>query len=225
MRPLPYLRPTLGRDYWVLDDFLPDAMAIMEEAHARSDWVEGFPHRPEHWPGRRSRPALGPVALASVEQALLNCTQASRVFQATVPAGDQLDHNVFQLVGGAESGPRPHTDSKLLTHYAGVLYLSPEAPPHAGTSFYRMRTPGGPGGNLCPATAANLVEALGVPRLPADAWIEDVTVENKFNRLLLYRADLVHSASAYFGRKPKARRLTALFFWLADPPPPPIKRP
>ena len=44
-----------------------------------------------------------------------------------------------------------------------------------------------------------------VARLPMEAWVEDVRLENRYNRLVVYRAGFVHSATRYFGRKPKAR--------------------
>lgn len=36
---LPYRKPTKGRDYWVLDDVLPDADAVRERCLAKDDWV------------------------------------------------------------------------------------------------------------------------------------------------------------------------------------------
>ncbi len=214
-RTLPYELPRPGADYLVVDDFLPDAEGVVQDAHARANWVEGFPHRPEPWPGRRTWPALADRDLARVDDALRGWIGPARLWQADVGAHNTLGHNVFQMVGGAESGPRPHTDSRRLAQYAGVLYLTPNAPMDAGTSFYRLRNRDGSlGGNRCSPGAANLVEALGVSQLPLEAWVEDVRVDNRFNRLLLYRADIVHSATRYFGRKPKARRLTALFFWM-----------
>jgi hypothetical protein len=71
------------------------------------------------------------------------------------------------------------------------------------------------GGNLCPPPYANLVEALGVTRLPLEAWREEVRVPNVFNRLLVYRSNLVHSATAYFGTTHREKRLTIVFFWMA----------
>ena len=50
-RVLPYRKPTEGRDYWLIDDALPDALAVRERALARDDWNLGYPHRPESWPG------------------------------------------------------------------------------------------------------------------------------------------------------------------------------
>jgi hypothetical protein len=133
------------------------------------------------------------------------------------PEGHRLNHNYVQLVGGAESGPRPHTDSRKLCRYAAVIYLSPDPLASAGTSFYRLRYPDGTlGGNICSPPHANLREALGVTGLPQEAWHEEVMVENRYNRMLLYRANLVHSASGYFGTGHDDKRMTAVFFWMAD---------
>ena len=116
----------------------------------------------------------------------------------------------------AESGPRPHTDSRALCRYAAVIYLTPQPEADAGTSFYRLRYPNGAlGGNICSPPHANLREALGVKGLPLEAWQEETRVENKFNRMLLYRANMVHSASSYFGFEHADKRMTAVFFWMA----------
>ena len=54
MRPLPYRKPTEGRDYWVIDDALPDPMAVRERCLAKTDWEYGFPTTGEVWPGMRT---------------------------------------------------------------------------------------------------------------------------------------------------------------------------
>lgn len=205
-----------GRDYWVLDDALPDPMAVRQRALARQDWVLGAPHRPESWPGMRIQPGLTPEELAPLERWMLAQTGCRKVYAPQVGAGDRLNHNCVQLVGVDEGGVKPHTDSRALCSYAAVLYLSPDTPPHAGTSFFRVRHPDGrPGGNCVPSRFANLVEALGTRFVPPDLFVEEAAVDARFNRLLLYRADLIHSASGYFGEAPAERRMTAVFFWLA----------
>jgi hypothetical protein len=121
-----------------------------------------------------------------------------------------------QLVGVPDSGARSHTDSRKLCRYACVIYLTPDPDPACGTSFCRLRYPNGTlGGTICSPPHANLREALGVKGLPQDAWHEEVRIENKFNRLLLYRGNLAHSASAYFGFKHAENRMTVVFFWMA----------
>ena len=52
--------------------------------------------------------------------------------------------------------------------------------------------------------------------MPLEAWQPDVVIANAFNRLIVYRADLVHSATGYFGKAHHEKRLTGLFFWRAD---------
>jgi hypothetical protein len=213
---LVYREPQLGRDYWVLDDALPDPDAVRARALARSDWTLGAPHRPESWPGMRAQPALLPDELAPLERWMLKQTGRRKVFQPGVGAGDQLNHNCVQLVSVNEGRSRPHTDSRELCSYAAVLYLSPDIPAHAGTAFYRVRHPDGSlGGNCVPSRFVNLVEAFGTRFVPPGLFVQDVAVDARYNRLLLYRADLIHSASAYVGEALTERRMTAVFFWQA----------
>lgn len=63
---LPYRKPTRGRDYWVLDDVLPDPDVVRERCLARSDWTEGYPTSPRAGracaPCLRSNPANWPLS-------------------------------------------------------------------------------------------------------------------------------------------------------------------
>ena len=212
---LPYRKPTEGRDYWLLDAALPNAQAIRERCLAKQDWILGHPHRPESWPGRRAIPALEPEELAPVEAWVKQVTGMRRLWLETSPEGATLNHNCVQVVGQHDSGPRPHTDSRKLCRFAGVLYLTPDAPQDCGTSFYRQRLPGGQlGGNTVNKPHANLVEALGTRFVPPDSFVEDVRVPNRFNRLLVYSACMIHSATAYCGEVIADERMAAVFFWM-----------
>lgn len=212
---LPYREPKLGRDYWVEDNFLPNAEEISRRCFEKTDWELGAPHRNEAWPGMRCAGALNTSELDHVETWVKKMTGAKNLWQESTPSGSKLNHNYVQLVGLAESGPRPHTDSRKLCRYACVIYLSPNPDADSGTSFYRLRYPDGSlGGNLCSPPHANLREALGVQGLPLEAWKEDVAISNSFNRILLYRADMVHSATSYFGFDHFEKRMTAVFFWM-----------
>lgn len=216
MRVLPYRKPTEGRDYWVFDDVLPNAMAVRERCLAKPDWALGFPHTRESWPGRRAIPALEPDELAVVEERVRAATDAKRLWVQPVPDGKTLNHNCVQVVGAREAQARPHTDARSLCRYAGVLYLLPDAPADCGTSFYRQRLPSGQlGGNTVTKPHDNLVEALGTRFVPPDSFVEDVRVPNRFNRLLVYSAALIHSATAYCGSVLEDSRMAAVLFWMA----------
>ena len=66
---------------------------------------------------------------------------------------------------------------------------SPTPGPHAGSGS----------GPVSPLRA-NRPEALGTRHVPLGSFAEDVRIPYRFNRLLLYSANLIHSASAYCGR-------------------------
>jgi hypothetical protein len=213
---LPYDPPELGRNYWLLDGALSHPAQVRERCLTRTDWTFGAPYRPESWPGRRIVPALTAAEMAPIEAWVREVAGAERLWVQRSPEGGRLDHNCVQVVGGRESRARPHTDSLALCRYAGVLYLSPDAPEDAGTSFYRQRLADGrPGGNRVVAPHANLVEALGTRFVPPDSFVEDVRVANRFNRLLVYNAALIHSATAYFGAELAGARMATVFFWMA----------
>lgn len=213
---LPYRKPTPGRDYWVLDDALPGADALRARCLAKTDWIEGYPYKPESWPGLRALPALDAQELARIEAWVMEATGARRLWVEAAQDGAQLNHNCVQVVGADECEPRPHTDSRALCRYAAVLYLNPDVPEHCGTSFYRQRLAHGQrGGNMVMPPHANLVDALGTRFVAPDAFVEDVRVPHRYNRLLLYRANLIHSASAYWGATLAEKRMAAVFFWMA----------
>ncbi|RLV08192.1 hypothetical protein CTZ27_05030 [Streptomyces griseocarneus] len=213
---LPYRKPTRGRDYWVLDDVLPGVDAVRARCLAKDDWVEGYPHKPESWPGLRAMPGLEPAELEHVERLVRKATGARRIWKETAPGGGTLNHNCVQVVGAGESEPRPHTDSRALCRYAAVLYLNPGVPKDCGTSFYRQQLPDGRlGGNMVAAPHNNLVDALGTRFVPPDSFTEDVRVPHRYNRLLLYTANMMHSATAYCGSTLEEKRMTAVFFWMA----------
>jgi len=213
---LPYRTPTLGRDYWLLDNALPDADALRARCLAKTDWIEGYPYKPESWPGLRAIPALEADELALIEAWVRQATGAKRLWVETAKDGASLNHNCVQVVGIDECEPRPHTDSRALCRYAAVLYLNPSVPDACGTSFYRQRLAQGQrGGNMVMPPHNNLVEALGTRFVAPDAFLEDVQVPHRYNRLLLYRANLIHSATGYWGKTLAEKRMAAVFFWMA----------
>ncbi|MFJ6541779.1 DUF6445 family protein [Streptomyces sp. NPDC091385] len=213
---LPYRKPTRGRDYWVIDEALPDPDAVRTRCLAKDDWAKGYPYTSETWPGLRAMPGLEPGELARIERLVKKATGAEELWVQRAPGGGTLNHNCVQVVGEGESEPRPHADSRALCRYAAVLYLNPHVPKSCGTSFYRQSLPGGRlGGNVVQAPHNNLVDALGTRFVAPDAFEEDVDVPHRYNRLLLYHANLVHSATGYFGRTLEEKRMTAVFFWMA----------
>jgi hypothetical protein len=216
VRPLPYRKPVAGRDYWVLDDVLANVNEVRERCLAKTEWEMGFPHTGEVWPGMRASPALLDDELVQLDAQVCEAIGQKKIWVEQTEAGIRLNHNCVQVVGSLEGAVKPHTDSSHLCRYAAVLYLNPDVPEYCGTSFFRQRMPGGQlGGNIVLPPHRNLAEALGNRFVRPDAFIEDVRVAHRYNRLLVYKANLIHSASAYWGMEMAAKRMTAVFFWMA----------
>lgn len=101
-----------------------------------------------------------------------------------------VDTNTAILVGGEEGAARPHVDNRKLCRFGAVLYLNKQPAPQSGTSFYRLKyANGAAGGNTVNHPYLNLVDALNTKSLPPSAWYEDISIENKFNRLILFKGN------------------------------------
>jgi hypothetical protein len=95
--------------------------------------------------------------------------------------------------------------------YAGVLFLTPDAPPNTGTSFYRSKY-----------TKKIKVEQNDIPIIFKNGFLDSTefdvvdVVGNVYNRLVLFDAQMIHAASTYFGNSIENGRLFQLFFFDLD---------
>jgi hypothetical protein len=217
MRPLPCRKPMQGREYCVVDDALPNAHEVRARCPARTDWELDYPDTGEAWPGNVRHARLLDDELAAREDAVCQLNGAKKVWVEQAGADARLNHNRAPVVASVEAAVNPHADSSNLCRDAAVLYLNPAVPESCGTSSCRQRMPGRQlGGNIVLPLHRNLVEALGNRFVQPNAFVEDVRVAHRHNRLLVYKASLIHSASAYWGLKTAAgKRTTALFFRMA----------
>ena len=158
------------------------------------------------WPGLKTRfESLLNVRITHWEEHGFN-----GVFQ-WCKAGDQI---VF------------HSD---LQQYAGVLFLTPDAPPQAGTTLYRSRETKGrtveesmaalayrpvfADGKVLPSRESTERRMYHGKLLDPTAWEVVDSFGNVYNRLVLWNARLVHAASCYFGTTKEDARLFQMFFF------------
>jgi hypothetical protein len=97
--------------------------------------------------------------------------------------------------------------------YAGVLFLTPDAPPQSGTTLHRSKY-------TKSMTVKPEEEGIVFKNGYLDPTEFDVVdvVGNVYNRLVLFNAKMIHSASSYFGTDSKNGRLFQLFFFDLDIP-------
>ena len=148
---------------------------------------------------------------------------------------DKLDMIVSHLTGEALSGPRNPVSShgrfritlagetsRYLVHidptrlvWAGVVYLNLPEQCRGGTLFFRHKELGS---DRAPLTPAEL-EAHGLDKVgtllardgnDAGKWEHTMTLPMRFNRLVLYRPWLWHSAGESFGSSLEDGRLVQL---------------
>ena len=215
---LPYRELEAGRDYWVEDNILPNALEVAQRCISKTTWTLGAPWRPEPWPGMRAPNALTAEELAYIENCIINRFQIKTLLPQSDSDMGISGHNHIQIVGGADGVARPHVDSAKICDYAAVLYLHPSPPtPHAGTSFYRLKGEDGTlDGNACPREYESLSQVPGISQEMDPTMFEEISeVPYVFNRLLAYKSDLIHSATSYFGwgHELASKRMAVVFFW------------
>jgi len=109
-----------------------------------------------------------------------------------------------------------HNDA-FVSQLGALVYLSPNAPYDAGTSFWRHKET-----RISSAPTPTDADRLGVSVSYLDRilyrdrnnrrrWEEIDRVGNVYNRLIIFRAGRLHSAAKYFGGNNRNGRLTHSF--------------
>lgn len=104
-----------------------------------------------------------------------------------------------------------------LNFWAAVIYLHPDPPPRSGTTLYRHKTRGFGGRNN--KGSDHFYGRLEDSDLPdKDDWIPHITIENVFNRCIIYPGIQYHAPTvSWFGDSKETGRLTQIGFWSSAP--------
>ena len=182
----------------VIDNFYKEPNSVREFALSQ-DFIE----HPSYHKGRRTDicyrfPGLKERFEEILGTRVLNWDKygTNGCFQYCI-AGDQLVY---------------HQDTQ---EYAGVLFLTPDAPPDTGTKFFRSKL------------TKRMTAPIGSPEynavfkggfLDRTAFDEVDVVGNVYNRLVLFDSHMIHAASEYFGTTKESGRLFQLFFFDIERP-------
>jgi hypothetical protein len=181
----------------VIDDFYSNVDAVREFALSQPFNVTG------NYPGVRTENFLNESTKETIQDILL--PHAGRVINWLETSGEGYS-GAFQITTGSNKS-WIHNDA--YNNWAGVLYLTPDAPVTGGTGFFRSKLDGsftGPDDHKC------------FPDAPSDVWTnmdmwdKVAEVGNVYNRIVLFRADQWHTSLDYFGEDFNTGRLTQVFF-------------
>ena len=181
-------------DLIVVDDFLPDPYKAREEALAEE-------YVPQGSYGVRSKGRYDHSFIKDAFEILIN--RKIRLWSHGVNACYQYCESDTPLIW--------HKDDQ---DYAGAIYLTPDAPLQTGTSFWKSRVTG----EFGPECEDNM--RLFNNEFKGKEWFWDRTkfelvdrIANKFNRLAIWNAKTIHSATAYMGKGVEEARLFQVFFF------------
>lgn len=135
--------------------------------------------------------------------------------------GEGQDYNytgAFQLTTSTD---RTWIHADQTTTWAGVCYLTPNAPHTGGTGLFRhketgyYRSPLDENGNRV-GYDHPLIEGLQKDYSDYTKWDLVDVIGNIFNRLVLYRGDIFHASLDYFGSDLQDGRLFQTFFFSTE---------
>ena len=159
-----------------------------------------------NYPGRRTQSYANEELKKTIEVYISNFT--GKIIDW--PTGKNSYNGAFQFT---TSHDRSWIHNDSCNNWAGVLFLTPNAPLSSGTGIF----------TLC-NSARTIEEAKkkGIDKL-ADEFSQDYTkwelvdrIGNVFNRLLLFRANQFHVSLDYFGTNKYNGRLFQVFFFTTE---------
>jgi len=140
---------------------------------------------------------------------------AGKITEFPIPKADMSDastiyNGAFQYTV-ARDRSWVHTDK--WNKWAGIIYLTPDAPLSAGTAFYKFMD-----GTRSQADTDNLQNQKLIDRFTQDftKWELVDRVGNLFNRLILFDAHNYHMSLDYFGDSKENGRLFQVFFFSTE---------
>lgn len=173
----------------ITDDFYNNPEEVREFALRQDFSVKG------NYPGFRTETFLNEATMQGIQNLI-------EPFAGKVIDWGLQYSGCFQLCTAQD---RTWIHADVNNTWAGVLYLTPDAPLSAGTALYRHRE-----------TGHTTDQSASYESYDYTKWDVVDRVGNVFNRLILYRGDLFHASVDYFGSNMADGRLIQPFFFSTE---------
>lgn len=165
-----------------------------------------------NYPGHRTVSYATPTLKAMIQKYIMPF--GGKITEFPVPANEEeaktIYNGAFQY---ATSRDRSWIHNDGVNNWAGVVYLTPNAPLTAGTAFFEYHDG---------TRTKHEMECLGT-KAELDNWSQDMTkwkmvdnVGNVYNRLILFNSNRFHMSMDYFGDTKENGRLFQVFFFSTE---------
>ena len=180
----------------VIDNFYSNPDSVRQFALSQSFDVVG------NFPGKRTKPFLNDDTKEWISHHM-HATSGKILWP---PEEENLYCGAFQFTT-AQDRTWIHSDG--FNGWAGVLYLTPNAPLTSGTATFRHKETG------LTRSPSNPQEVDKIRKDGYDItkWEIVDSISNVYNRLVLYDAKLFHASRDYFGQNINNGRLFQTFFF------------
>jgi hypothetical protein len=191
----------------IIDNFYNNAIETRNYILTQDFFVKG------NYPGKRTK-SYANEELKSIIQKYVE-PFGGKITEFPLPKEDGTDSS--KIYNGSfqytTSRDRSWVHIDGYNNWAGVLYLTPDAPLSSGTSFYNFYD-----GTTCASDMKILDNKKEI-----DRWSQDLTkwkkvdeVGNVFNRLILFNSNRFHMSMDYFGDCKENGRLFQVFFFSTE---------
>jgi hypothetical protein len=185
---------------YIIDNFYDDVDAVREFALNQEYLISG------NYPGHRTSPFLNDSMKNTIEYVI------SPFYGKVVYWSEEQYTGAYQYT---TSRDRSWIHADQTTTWAGVCYLTPDAPLSAGTGLFKHKPTGLVMAPRNPDGSYNkeLLEQVNQDSQDMTKWELVDRLANVYNRLILYRGDYFHMSLDYFGQDLNDGRLFQTFFF------------
>lgn len=191
----------------IIDNFYKNAMETRNYVLTQEFKVRG------NYPGQRTR-SFANNHLKDIIQDYIT-PFGGKITEFPMP--DEINKDDNNIYNGAfqytTSRDRSWIHVDGFNNWAGVLYMTPDAPVSAGTGFYKYKD----------GTTYESDMKILDNKAEIDAFCQDMTrweqvdkVGNIFNRLILFNSKRFHMSLDYFGNSKENGRLFQVFFFSTE---------
>ena len=188
---------------YIIDNFYDDVDSVREFALNQEYSVPG------NYPGRRTKSFLNDSMKNTIESVV------SPFYGKVTYWSEEQYTGAYQYT---TSRDRSWIHADQTTTWAGVCYLTPDAPLSAGTGIFKHKptglvmAPRNPDGSY----NTELLGQINQDSQDMTKWDLVDRLANVYNRMVLYRGDLFHQSLDYFGTNKENGRLFQTFFFSTE---------